>query len=62
MIYYDKHKMDISTQKILAYSLDENLTPSKLRKSENLSDFFSDEKNYQSAVQLQSRLDSHNVI
>lgn len=62
MIYYDKHKMDLSTQKILAYSLDENLTPSKLRKSENLSDFFSDEKNYQSAVQLQSRLDSHNVI
>ena len=32
--------MDIKMQKILAYSLDENLTPSELRKADDFSDFF----------------------
>jgi len=54
--------MDIKTQKILAYSLDEKLTPAQIRKADDFSDFFSDVGNQASAEKLKSRMDQHNII
>lgn len=54
--------MNTKTQKILAYSLDENLTPSEFRKADNFSDFFQNPDNQHSAHKLQNRMDQHNVI
>lgn len=54
--------MDIQTQKILAYSLDEKLTPAQIRKADDFSDFFSDAGNQASAEKLKSRMDQHNII
>ena len=54
--------MDIQTQKILAYSLDEKLTPAQIRKADDFSDFFSDTGNQASAQKLQSRMDQHNIV
>ena len=49
-------------QKILAYSLDENLTPSELRKADDFSQFFENPDNQHSADKLDSRMEQHNVI
>ena len=54
--------MDIKTQKILAYSLDENLTPSELRKTDDFSEFFENPDNQHSAEKLDSRMTQHNII
>ena len=54
--------MNIKTQKILAYSLDEKLTPAQIRKADDFSDFFSDVGNQASAEKLKSRMDQHNII
>ena len=54
--------MDIQTQKILAYSLDEKVTPAQIRKADDFSDFFSDAGNQASAEKLKSRMDQHNII
>ena len=54
--------MDIKTQKILAYSLDEKLTTAQIRKADDFSDFFSDAGNQASAEKLKSRMDQHNII
>jgi hypothetical protein len=54
--------MDIQTQKILVYSLDEKLTPAQIRKADDFSDFFSDAGNQVSAEKLKSRMDQHNII
>lgn len=54
--------MDIKTQKLLAYSLDEKLTPAQICKADDFSDFFSDAGNQASAEKLQSRMDQHNII
>ena len=54
--------MDIKKQKILAYSLDENLTPSELRKAEDFSEFFENSDNQYSAEKLDSRMTQHNII
>ena len=62
MIYYDIVKMDIKKQKILAYSLDENLTPSEFRKAEDFSEFFENPDNQHSGDKLDSRMEQHNVI
>ena len=62
MIYYDIVKMDIKKQKILAYSLDENLTPSELRKADDFSEFFENPDNQHSADKLDSRMSQHNII
>lgn len=62
MIYYDIVKMDIKKQKILVYSLDENLTPSELRKAEDFSEFFENPDNQHLADKLDSRMTQHNVI
>ena len=62
MIYYDIVKMDIKKQKILAYSLDENLTPSELRKVDNFSEFFENSDNQHSADKLDLRMTQHNII
>jgi uncharacterized protein YaaR (DUF327 family) len=62
MIYYDIVKMDIKMQKILAYSLDENLTPSELRKAKDFSEFFENQDNHHSADKLDSRMEQHNII
>ena len=62
MIYYDIVKMDIKKQKILAYSLDENLTPSELRKAEDFSEFFENSDNQHLAEKLDSRMEQHNII
>ena len=62
MIYYDIAKMDIKKQKILAYSLDENLTPSELRKADDFSEFFENPDNQYSADKLDSRITQHNII
>jgi hypothetical protein len=62
MIYYDIVKMDIKKQKILAYSLDENLTPSELRKTEDFSEFFENLDNQHSAEKLDSRITQYNII
>ena len=55
-------KMDIKKQKILAYSLDENLTPSELRKAEDFSEFFENPDNQHSVDKLDSRMIQHNII
>ena len=54
--------MDIHTQKILAYSLDENLTPSELRKADNFSEFFKNVDNQHSAEKLETWMNQHNII
>ena len=54
--------MDIQTQKILAYSLDEKLTPAQIRKADDFSDFFSNAENQSSAEKLKSWMDQHNII
>ena len=54
--------MDIKKQKILAYSLDENLTPSELRKVDDFSEFFENPDNQHSADKLDSRMIQHNII
>ena len=54
--------MDIKMQKILAYSLDENLTGSELRKADDFSDFFENPDNQPSADKLDSRMIQHNII
>ena len=54
--------MSIETQKILAYSLDERLTPVQIRKADDFSDFFSDAGNQASAEKIKSRMDQHNII
>ena len=62
MIYYDIVKLDIKKQKILVYSLDENLTPSELRKADDFSEFFENSDNQHSADKLDSRMTQHNII
>lgn len=62
MIYYDIVKMDIKKQKILTYSLDENLTPSEFRKAEDFSEFFENPDNQHLADKLDSRMTQHNII
>ena len=57
-----KEKMDIKMQKILVYSLDENLTPSELRKTEDFSEFFENSENQHSEDKLDSRMGQHNII
>ena len=54
--------MDIKTQKILAYSLDENLTQSELRKADDFSYFFENVDNQHSAEKLQTWMNQHNII
>lgn len=54
--------MDIKTQKILVYSLDEKLTPAQIRKADDFLDFFLDAGNQASAEKLKSRMDQHNII
>ena len=54
--------MDIKMQKILAYSLDENLTPSELRKADDFSDFFENPDNQHSAEKLETWMNQHNII
>ena len=54
--------MDIKMQKILAYSLNENLTPSELRKADDFSDFFEDPDNQHSAEKLETWMTQHNII
>jgi len=54
--------MDIKTQKILAYSLDENLTPSEIRKADDFSEFFENVDNQHSADKLQTWMNQHNII
>ncbi len=57
-----RKKMDIKTQKTLAYSLDENLTPSELRKVDDFSDFFENPDNQHSAEKLETWMNQHNII
>ncbi|MBO7505139.1 hypothetical protein J6T66_03185 [bacterium] len=54
--------MDIQTQKILAYSLDENLTPAELRKVDDFSQFFENPDNQHSAEKLETWINQHNII
>jgi len=54
--------MDIKKQKILIYSLDENLTPSELRKADDFSEFFENPDNQHSAEKLDSRMTQHNIV
>ena len=54
--------MDIKKQKILVYSLDENLTLSELRKADDFSEFFENPDNQHLAEKLDSRMTQHNVI
>ena len=54
--------MDIKKQKILAYSLDENLIPSELRKAEDFSEFFENSDNQHSAENLDLRMTQHNIM
>ena len=54
--------MSFKLQKILAYSLDENLTPSELRKNDDFSDLFKNPDNQHSAQRLELRMNQHNVI
>ena len=46
--------MNIKMQKILAYSLDENLTPSELRKADDFSQFFENPDKQPSAEKLET--------
>lgn len=54
--------MNIQTQKILVYSLDEKLTPAQIRKADDFSDFFSDAGNQASVDKLKLRMGQHNII
>jgi hypothetical protein len=54
--------MDINTQKILAYSLGENLTGSEIRKADDFSDFFEDPDSQHSAEKLETWMTQHNII
>ena len=54
--------MDIKMQKVLACSLDENLTPSELRKADDFSDFFENTDNQHSAEKLETWMNQHNII
>ena len=54
--------MDIKMQKILAYSLDENLTPTELRKADDFSDFFENPDNQHFAEKLETWMNQHNII
>ena len=54
--------MNIKIQKILVYSLDENLTSSELRKADDFSQFFENPDNQQSAEKLETWINQHNVI
>ena len=54
--------MDIKMQKILVYSLDENLTPSELRKADDFSQFFENPDNQRSAEKLETWMNQHNII
>ncbi len=54
--------MDIKKQKILTYSLDENLTPSELRKADDFSQFFENPDNQHSAEKLGTWMNQHNII
>jgi hypothetical protein len=54
--------MDIHTQKLLVYSLDENLTPAELRKADDFSQFFENPDNQHSAEKLETWMDQHNII
>jgi hypothetical protein len=54
--------MDIKMQKILAYSLDENLTPSELRKTDDFPQFFENPDNQPSAEKLETWMKQHNII
>ena len=49
-------------QKILVYSLDENLTPSELRKADDFSQFFENPDNQHSAEKLEIWMNQHNII
>ena len=49
-------------QKILAYSLDENLTPLELRKADDFSDFIENIDNQHSAEKLETWITQHNII
>ena len=62
MIYYDIVKMDIKKQKILAYSLDKNLTVSELRRADDFSDFFENPDNQHSAEKLETWMNQYNII
>ena len=54
--------MNIHTQKILAYSLDENLTPAELRKTDDFSDFFENPDIQTSVEKLETWMTQHNII
>jgi len=54
--------MNIKRQKVIAYSLDENLTPSELRKAEDFSEFFENIDNQHSAEKLDLRMTQHNIM
>ena len=54
--------MNIHTQKLLVYSLDENLTPSELRKTDDFSDFFEDPDIQTSVEKLETWMTQHNII
>ena len=54
--------MDIKKQKILVYSLDENLTLSELRKADDFSEFFENPDNQHSADKLDLRMTQHNIV
>lgn len=63
MIYCDNdRKMNIHNQKIIAYSLDANLTPSELRKAENFSDFFENLDHQHWAKKLETWMNQHNIV
>ena len=62
MIYYDIVKMDIKKQKALVYSIDENLTPSELRKADDFLEFFENPDNQSSAEKLETWMNQHNII
>ena len=54
--------MNISLQKILAYSLDKNLTQSNLRKIDDFLEFFDNVDNLHWAESLELRMNQHNII
>ena len=54
--------MNIKKQKILAYSLNKNLTSSELRKADDFSQFFENPDNQHSAEKLETWMNQHNVI
>ena len=54
--------MNIKIQKILVYSLDENLTLTELRKADDFSQFFEIPDNQPSAEKLETWMKQHNII